>query len=133
MAAPATAFALSVLAIPVQAQSLGFPGAMSGDPVTMLIEQIALPHYTRAEQCGANEAQLAAIRRSYRDGKPGLRPTIPESLFQRLVPKKWNGDPVTDGQLEKGSLFSPYWQARLVETPKSLYLAAGISGLVGAP
>lgn len=60
-------------------------------------------------------------------------PADRQSLFQRLVPREWNGDPVADSQLEKGSLFSPYWQARLVETPEELYLAAGISSLVGAP
>ncbi len=55
------------------------------------------------------------------------------ALFQRLVPREWNGDPQVDEDLEKGSLFSPYWQARLVETPERLYVAAGAAQLLGAP
>jgi len=53
-------------------------------------------------------------------------------LFSRLVPQSWNGTPVDDGQLEQGSLFSPYWQARLVETPGSVYSLLGLSSLVTA-
>lgn len=52
-------------------------------------------------------------------------------LFRRLVPQSWNGDPTNDGQLEQGSLFSPYWQARLVDTPNSAYLFVGATELVG--
>lgn len=53
------------------------------------------------------------------------------SLFRRVVPKAWNGNPVADNQLEMGSLFSPYWQARLVETPLTVYTAVGVGSLVG--
>ena len=53
------------------------------------------------------------------------------TLFRRLVPRAWNQDPRNDGQLEMGSLFSPYWQARLVETPRSVYTAVGLIGLTG--
>jgi len=49
------------------------------------------------------------------------------SLFRRVVPREWNGTPRADHQLEMGSLFSPYWQARLVETPKSIQAALGLS------
>lgn len=52
-------------------------------------------------------------------------------LFQRLVPQGWNDDPKADNQLERGSLFSPYWQARLVDTPGEIYLAVGAMSLVG--
>lgn len=52
-------------------------------------------------------------------------------LFHRLVPRSWNGDPTRDNQLEQGSLFSPYWQARLVDTPDSAYLFVGATELVG--
>ena len=55
------------------------------------------------------------------------------SLFQRLVPREWSGDPESDEDLEKGNLFSPYWQARLVKTPTRLYLLAGAAELLGAP
>jgi hypothetical protein len=59
------------------------------------------------------------------------------ALFKRMVPRSWKGqdDPKEDGQLEMGSLFSPYWQARLVETPKKDYIAVGLASLVagGAP
>jgi len=54
-------------------------------------------------------------------------------LFQRLVPRGWNGNPESDEDLEKGSLFSPYWQARLVKTPARLYALAGAAELLGAP
>ena len=53
------------------------------------------------------------------------------ALFRRMVPRSWNADPSypdTDQQLEAGSLFSPYWQAKLVETPPEVYAAAGIGG-----
>lgn len=53
------------------------------------------------------------------------------SLFQRLVPGTWNGTPRSDSQLEKGNLFSPYWQARLVETPVELYTLAGAADAFG--
>ena len=52
-------------------------------------------------------------------------------LFQRLVPKGWNSTPTADNQLERGSLFSPYWQARLVDTPATAYAAVGAASLVG--
>lgn len=52
-------------------------------------------------------------------------------LFQRLVPKGWNARPTADNQLEHGSLFSPYWQARLVDTPGDVYLAVGAASLAG--
>ena len=52
-------------------------------------------------------------------------------LFQRLVPHGWNEDPRADNQLERGSLFSPYWQARLVDTPGEVYLAVGAMSLAG--
>lgn len=52
-------------------------------------------------------------------------------LFHRLVPRSWNGNPTRDNQLEQGSLFSPYWQARLVDTPNSAYLFVGATELVG--
>lgn len=55
------------------------------------------------------------------------------ALFRRLVPREWNGDPEFDEDLEKGSLFSPYWQARLVKTPARLYALAGAAELLGAP
>lgn len=49
-------------------------------------------------------------------------------LFRRMVPRGWNETPSTDAQLEAGSLFSPYWQARLVDTPTEYYAAAGAMG-----
>ena len=52
-------------------------------------------------------------------------------LFRRLVPRSWNGTPTRDDQLEVGNLFSPYWQARLVDTPNSAYLFVGATELVG--
>lgn len=55
------------------------------------------------------------------------------ALFQRLVPREWNGDPEVDEDLERGSLFSPYWQARLVKTPARLYALAGASELLSVP
>lgn len=50
-------------------------------------------------------------------------------LFERWVPGNWRGDMRKDTQLEAGSLFSPYWQARLVETPGHIYLAVGAANL----
>lgn len=61
------------------------------------------------------------------------RPRDRGGLFQRMVPRSWNGSPETDEQLEMGSLFSPYWQARLIETPMDDYLAIGIDQIVGGP
>ncbi len=52
------------------------------------------------------------------------------SLFRRMVPRSWNGRPSSDDQLEMGNLFSPYWQARLVETPQSIYTKVKIGSLV---
>lgn len=48
------------------------------------------------------------------------------ALFRRVVPRQWDGPPRADDQLEMGSLFSPYWQARLVETPKPIQAALGL-------
>lgn len=61
------------------------------------------------------------------------RPRDRDGLFQRLVPREWNGTPTADDQLEMGSLFSPYWQARLIDTPLSLYSVIGIDQLIGGP
>ena len=55
------------------------------------------------------------------------------NLFRRMVPRRWNGRPSSDDQLEMGNLFSPYWQARLVETPTSVYAKVGIGSLVTGP
>ena len=52
-------------------------------------------------------------------------------LFERWVPRNWKGDMRKDTQLEAGSLFSPYWQARLIETPNDVYVAVGAARLVG--
>ncbi|MBB1061986.1 pilus assembly protein TadG-related protein [Marilutibacter spongiae] len=52
------------------------------------------------------------------------------ALFKRMVPRSWNGDARAVNELEMGSLFSPYWQAKLVETPKADYIAAGLGSLV---
>lgn len=52
-------------------------------------------------------------------------------MFTRRVPRNWNAAPVTDTQLEAGSLFSPFWQARLVETPAVDYAVAGVGGVMG--
>src|SRR5690606_38116140 len=49
------------------------------------------------------------------------RPRDRGGLFARMVPRSWNGSPQTDEQLEMGSLFSPYWQARLIDTPMDDY------------
>lgn len=38
-----------------------------------------------------------------------------------------------DNKLEKGSLFNPYWQARLVETPLSVRGMLGVTGSLGSP
>lgn len=38
-----------------------------------------------------------------------------------------------DDKFEMGSLFSPYWQARLVETPTSVRIALGLGNALGAP
>lgn len=57
-------------------------------------------------------------------------PDSPGGLFSRLIPDDWNGDLVHDGKLEQGSLFSPYWQARLVETPDEVYGLLQLSSLV---
>lgn len=60
------------------------------------------------------------------------RPPDPAiKTFQRFVPREWNGDPLVDSQLELGSLFSPYWQARLVETSYEHYVAAGAADVLG--
>src|SRR5690606_4082271 len=56
-----------------------------------------------------------------------------DGLFRRLVPRKWNGSPQTDDQLEKGSLFSPYWQAKLVDTPIETYALVGAASAAGVP
>jgi hypothetical protein len=50
-----------------------------------------------------------------------------------MVPRSWNGRPSSDDQLEMGNLFSPYWQARLVETPNSVYTKVGIGSLITGP
>ncbi|MCF7223604.1 TadE/TadG family type IV pilus assembly protein [Marilutibacter chinensis] len=55
------------------------------------------------------------------------------ALFRRMVPRSWNGRPSSDDQLEMGNLFSPYWQARLIETPNSVYTKVGIGSLVTGP
>lgn len=55
------------------------------------------------------------------------------SLFQRMVPREWNGAPQTDDQLERGSLFSPYWQAKLIETPLETYALVGAASVAGIP
>lgn len=55
------------------------------------------------------------------------------ALLRRMVPRRWNGRPSSDDQLEMGNLFSPYWQARLVETPNSVYTKVGIGSLVTGP
>lgn len=47
--------------------------------------------------------------------------------FRRRVRSGWSENLRFDDQIEHGSLFSPYWQARLVETPASAYVAVGIS------
>lgn len=52
-------------------------------------------------------------------------------LFARRVPRRWNQAPQSDAQLEAGSLFSPFWQARLVETPLTDYAVAGLGGAMG--
>lgn len=61
------------------------------------------------------------------------RPRDRDGLFQRLVPREWNGTPESDDQLEMGSLFSPYWQARLIDTPTGLYSIIGVDHLIGGP
>lgn len=61
------------------------------------------------------------------------RPRDRGELFKRMVPRSWNGTPETDEQLEMGSLFSPYWQARLIDTPMDDYVAIGIDQIVGGP
>ncbi|MGQ4582113.1 pilus assembly protein TadG-related protein [Lysobacter sp. F60174L2] len=48
----------------------------------------------------------------------------PNSLFPRVIRGK------TDRHRESGSLFSPYWQVRLVETPLAARTALGIGGVV---
>ncbi len=55
------------------------------------------------------------------------------ALFRRMVPRSWNGRPSSDDQLEMGNLFSPYWQARLIETPTSVYAKVKIGSLVTGP
>ncbi|MBB1088706.1 Tad domain-containing protein [Lysobacter sp. SG-8] len=63
-----------------------------------------------------------------------VRPFDPASStarwFMRKVPRQWGGEPQAVNELEKGSVFSPYWQARLVETPKEDYIAAGLDALI---
>lgn len=61
------------------------------------------------------------------------RPRDRNELFKRMVPRSWNQEPETDEQLEMGSLFSPYWQARLIETPMGEYAAIGIDQIMGGP
>lgn len=61
------------------------------------------------------------------------RPRDRGGLFARMVPRSWNGAPQTDEQLEMGSLFSPYWQARLIDTPMDDYAVIGIDQIVGGP
>ncbi|MGO3128020.1 MAG: pilus assembly protein TadG-related protein [Luteimonas sp.] len=63
------------------------------------------------------------------------RPRDREGLFRRMVPRSWSGQsaPQSDDQLEMGSLFSPYWQARLIDTPMDDYAAIGIDQIVGLP
>lgn len=61
-------------------------------------------------------------------------PADPLGAFRRMVPKGWGEDASADNQLEMGSLFSPYWQARLTETPTWAYAAVGITSLAsGSP
>lgn len=57
-------------------------------------------------------------------------PDSPGGVFSRLIPDDWNGDLVADGRVEQGSLFSPYWQARLVETPDEVYGLLGLTSLI---
>lgn len=65
--------------------------------------------------------------------RPRERGDLRDRLFQRVVPRSWNGAPQEDTQFEMGNLFSPYWQARLVETPMEDYAFIGIDQLVGLP
>ena len=75
---------------------------------------------------GMSEMTAVATAQTYFNRPPAY------GLFSRMVPSEWNGDPQHDGRLEQGSLFSPYWQARLVETPDTIYGALGLaSALAG--
>lgn len=54
-----------------------------------------------------------------------------QGVFRRVIRNGWNGGLRHDDQLEHGSLFSPYWQARLIETPPEVYLYVGADTLSG--
>ncbi len=58
---------------------------------------------------------------------------LDNARLQRLASREWNGDPQDEEDLEKGSLFSPSWQARLGQTPMPLYALAGAGQLLGVP
>lgn len=84
------------------------------------------PLHLKGEMDGNNRITAVSSAQTYFH-----RPRDREGLFHRMVPRSWNGRPQADEQLEMGSLFSPYWQARLIETPLEDYALVGIDHVMG--
>lgn len=48
------------------------------------LNQVVLPMHATAEECGATDRQLAAIKRQFRDGTPQLPATMPGNIFDEF-------------------------------------------------
>ncbi|GAB3339099.1 pilus assembly protein TadG-related protein [Marilutibacter aestuarii] len=86
--------------------------------------QLELDNAMRGEKITAIASAQTYFQRPFDPG------STTAGWFRRMVPQQWGGDPQHVDELEMGSVFSPYWQARLVETPRDDYLAAGLDALI---
>lgn len=91
-AALLASFALAVVSVPgpAQSQAGGLTDEMNRMMQTQPINTMVLPMYATAEECGASKAQLAVLKKRFRDGSPGLPASMPgeifDAFFERNLP-----------------------------------------------
>jgi len=80
-----SAFALGVTGpAAAQGQAGGLTEEMNRGLQMSPLNQVVLPMYATAEECGATDRQLAALKRKFRDGSPELPAPMPGNIFDEF-------------------------------------------------
>lgn len=72
---------VTVFAGPALSQAGGLTEEMNRGLQMSPLNRIVLPMYATAEECGATETQLAALKAQFRDGSPELPAAMPGEIF----------------------------------------------------
>lgn len=98
------------------------------------------PRFTVHAEIGIDEARTSTVV-NIGSGRMQMPARLPGTTLSALAtaqvyfnrPRDYALFRRGDNKFEAGSLFSPYWQARLVETPTGVRALLGLGNAVGAP